>query len=228
MNIKIPKNHVLLEVDFLRHKKIAFQSGTEIIIDPEFSKEKHANNTGIVVQVPESLYYNNNGTDVMQSMEFNTDIEVKIGDKVFFHYLQINAIIAERKHFERDGKFYAFIRHDSLFCGIRNDEIIMFNGWMLLEPIDLAVDEKSAVVTTLPKDRQKKDPLKGRITHIGGLVKEYFYGKDDTDVGIEVAKGDVVIFLPHSDIPLEYKLHQSLDKKYYRVQRKEVLSIYVN
>ena len=45
---------------------------------------------------------------------------------------------------------------------------------------------------------------------------------------LHVEKGDTVIFLPHSDIPLEYDMHQSLKEKYYRVQRKELLSIYLN
>ena len=106
--------------------------------------------------------------------------------------------------------------------------MIMLNGWMLLEPIERAVNKESKVITTLPRDIQKKDPLKGKIIHVGTPVKEYFYGKVEADNGIDVKKGDTVIFLPHSDIPLEYSMHQSLKEVYYRVQRKELLSIYIN
>ncbi len=72
----------------------------------------------------------------------------------------------------------------------------------------------------------KDDGLK--IEFLGDPVKEYWWGKSETDEGINVKEGDTVIFLPHSDIPLEYDMHQSLNKKYYRVQRKELLSIYLN
>jgi hypothetical protein len=221
--IRIPKNHVLVEVGFLRHKKIAFQSGTEIIVDPSFVKEQHAKTNGIVKAIPEALYFN--PLDPMQSSEYLTNINVKVGDEVFFHYLQVNTAVNERKIIEEDGKFYIYINHDSLFCSIRDDEMIMHNGWMLLEPMDLAVDEKKTYIDRIPRHRQSHDPLKGRIVHLGDQVEKYIFGSE-TDAGIYVKKGDIVIFLPNSDIPLEYHMHQSLDKKYYRVQRKELLSLY--
>jgi len=223
---RIPKNHVLVEVSCLRHRKIAFESGSEIIVDPSFKPEEHAQTRGIVRSIPEGLYFNNK--DIMESVEYLTDIEVEVGDQVFFHYLQINIAISEKKVLIEDGKFFIFIRYDSLFCAIRNNNMIMLNGWMLLEPIERAVNKESKVITTLPRDRQKKDPLKGKIIHVGTPVKEYFYGKVEADNGIDVKKGDTVIFLPHSDIPLEYSMHQSLKEVYYRVQRKELLSIYIN
>ena len=103
----------------------------------------------------------------------------------------------------------------------------MFNGWMLLKPVDKAVDEEKGYIDTLPKDRQEHDPLMGEIVHIGAPVEDYFYGSESDD-GIEVKKGDIVIFMPHSDIPLEYPMHKNLEDTYFRVQRKELLSIYVN
>jgi len=227
MSKRIPKNHVLVEVDCLRHKKIAFESGTEIIVDPSITPQIHAQTSGIVRVVPESLYYNKLDRG-FESSEFLTDINVKVGDKVFFHYLQIDAAISHRRIIEEDGKFFIFIRHDSLFMSIREEEIVMHNGWMLLKPIDLAVDEASVVNTRIPKNRQKYNPLKGEIAFLGDPVKEYWWGNNETDEGIDVEKGDTVIFLHNSDITLEYDFHQRLNEKHYRVQRKELLSIYLN
>ena len=224
---RIPRNHVLIEVDHLRHKKIAFESGTEIIVDPTFSPQQHAQTSGIVKSVPEALYYNKLDRG-FESVEYLTDINIQVGDKAFFHYLQIDIAINQRRIIEEDGKFFIFIKYDSLFMSIRDGEMVMHNGWMLLKPIDKAVDKASVVNTRIPKNRQKHDPLKGEIAHIGNPVKEYWWGKNETDAGIDVEKGDTVIFLPHSDIPLEYDMHQSLKEKYYRVQRKELLSIYLN
>jgi len=103
----------------------------------------------------------------------------------------------------------------------------MFNGWMLLKPIKLAVDKEKKYLDTLPKNRQEHDPLMGEIAFVGDPVDQYFYGSE-TDSGVDVKKGDTVIFLPESDIPVEYPMHQSLKQKYFRVQRKELLSIYIN
>ena len=140
MKKKIPKNHVLIEVDFLRHKKIAFKSGTEIIVDPTFHPQQHAQTSGIVKVVPEGLYYDKNDRG-FESVEYLTDINIEVGDSVFFHYLQIDIAINQRRIIEEDGKFFIFIKHDSLFLSIRNEDVIMHNGWMLLEPVDVAVDE---------------------------------------------------------------------------------------
>jgi len=222
---RIPKNHLLIEVDCLRHKKIAFEDGYQIIVDPSFGKEQHAQTSGIVKVIPEYLYFNQE--DGANSVEYLTEIRVKPGDKVYFHYLQINKAVSQKKVFRENGKFYIFIEHDSLFCGIRNEEMIMFNGWMLLKPVAKFVDKDKKYIDTLPKDRQSHDPLMGEIIHVGEPVTEYFYGSE-TDEGIDVSKGDNVIFLPHSDIPLEYGMHQSLDETYFRAQRKELLSIYNN
>lgn len=221
---RIPKNHVLVEVDCLRHKKIAFQNGFNIIVDPGFAKEQHAQTHGIVRNIPEGLYFNRND---IESLEFETPITVKPGDKVFFHYLQINKAVNQNKAIYKNGKYYIFVKHDSLFFGIRDGEHIMFNGWMLLKPIEVAVDEKKKYLDTLPKNRQDHDPLMGEIAFAGPSVDKYFYGSE-SDKGIDVEVGDKVIFLPESDIPVEYPMHQSLKQKYFRVQRKELLSIYIN
>lgn len=220
---RIPKSYVLVEVSCLRHKKINFQSGTEIIIDPTFHPEQHAETHGIVKAIPDNLYFKHG--DVMDSMEMLISIDVKVNDKVYFHYLQINEALRQKKIIEEDGKIYIFIRHDSLFCGIRDGNMIMFNGWILLEPLEV-MHSNSNVLSKLPKNRIKKDTLKGKIVHIGNSVKEYFYNKHESDKGIDVSLNDTVIFLPDSDIPLEYKMHQDLDKVYFRVQRKDLLAKY--
>jgi hypothetical protein len=224
MEVRIPKNHVLVEVEQLRHKKVSFESGTEIIVDPTFFPQKHAQTNGIIHAIPESLYFNQ--SDGMQSAEYVTNITAQVGDKVFFHYLQIDRAVAEKRIIEEDGKFFIFITHDSMFCSIRDNEVVMHNGWMLLEPIAIAIDGERPL-SHLPRSRQKNDPLRGKIAFLGEKVTQYFYGSE-TDVGIDVETGDEVIFMPHSDIPFEYPIHETFNKPYFRVQRKEVLSHYIN
>lgn len=220
---RIPKSFVLVEVDSLFHDKILFDDGRELLIDPTYEPEKHHQVSGIVHTVPDSLYYNKK--DMEFSMEYDVPVELKKGDKVFFHYLQITKVLSESLMLTIDDKLHIFVRYDSCFCAIRDDNFIMLNGWMLLEPYGNTERLESEVLDLhLPFNRRKPHPLKGEITHIGEPVKEYLWSNHESDKNINVSLGDKVMFLPHSDIPLEYDMHQELNKVYYRVQRKDLLN----
>ncbi len=220
---RIPKSYVLVEVDSLFQDKILFQDGRELHIDPTYEPEKHHQTSGIVHTVPDSLHFDLK--DMEFSMEYDVPIELKKGDKVFFHYLQISDAIKNKMLLTIEGKLHIFVRYDSCFCALREDEMVMLNGWMLLEPFGTTEELTSNVIDTkLPFHRRKPHPLKGEITSIGTPVKQYLWNKHESDKNINVSLGDKVMFLPHSDIPLEYGLHQKLDKVYYRVQRKDLLN----
>jgi co-chaperonin GroES (HSP10) len=220
---RIPQNFVLIEVESLFHDNILFNDGRELLIDPTYEPEKHHQTSGIVHTVPDSLYFNKK--DIEFSMEYQVPVELQKGDKVFFHYLQISSAINQKLLLTIEGKLHIFVRYDQCFCAIREGEMIMLNGWMLLEPYDYEEQIQSEVINTkLPSNRRKHHPLKGVISHIGDPVSEYLWGKHETDKGINVDKGDKVMFMPFSDIPLEYNMHQKLDKVYFRVQRKDILN----
>jgi len=224
---RIPMSYVLVELDALFYNKITLQSGGEIIIDPTYEPEKHHQTSGIVKTVPDSLYFEK--SDMEFSMEYKVPIELKEGDKVFFHYLQISSAISNSHLLTIDGKQHIFIRYDQCFCAVRDEEFVMLNGWMLLEPIDQEDKPQPKYINTrLPKSRRKKDPLRGKILYLGDPVSEYLWGGEETDDGINVDAGEVVTFLPESDIPLEYNLHRTLSEVYYRVQRKDLINKIIN
>lgn len=220
---RIPMNYVLVEVESLFHRNILFNDGREIYIDPTFEPEKHHRISGIVKEVPMELYFNLR--DIEFSMEYDVPIELKKGDEVFFHYLQITSALENKSTITIDGKLHLFIKYDRCFCAIRNDEMVMLNGWMLLEPYGEASRPTSDVINTnIPINRRKPHPLKGVISKMGLPVDTYLWAKHESDKDIDVSLGDKVMFLPQSDIPLEYGLHQKLNKIYYRVQRKDLLN----
>jgi co-chaperonin GroES (HSP10) len=220
---RIPASYVLIELDALFYNKITLRSGDDLIIDPTYEPEKHHQTSGIVKAVPDSLYFQK--FDMEFSMEYKVPVEIKEGDKVFFHYLQISSAISNNHLLKIDGKQHIFIRYDQCFCALRDDKFVMLNGWMLLEPINQKDKPKPKYIDPrLPKDRQEKNPLRGKILHLGESVTEYLWGGEETDIGIDVDAGDVVTFLPHSDIPLEYNLHRTLKNVYYRVQRKDLIN----
>lgn len=218
---RIPQNYVLVEVGELYQDKVILKNGSDIIVDPSYEPEKHHQVSGIVKAVPDTLYFDK--TDIEFSVEYVSPIEIEEGDIVFFHYLQISNALSNDYIINKDGVVSIFVRYDQCFCVIRDNEIKMLNGWILLEPIDYKDRPNSLFNTNLPSHRQKKDPLRGKIAHIGNPVEEYFWGNEKDD-DINVEEGDVVTFLPHSDIPLEYRFHQSLNNVYFRVQRKDLLN----
>ena len=223
MDLTIPSSYVLVEVESLLHKNILFKNGGELLIDPSFEPEKHYRVSGIVKAVPESLYFN--PTDMEFSMEFDVSMDLKVGDNVFFHYLQMDRAIKEELLIEIDGKQHIYIRYDSCFCAFRGEEVVMLNGWMLLEPYGTEEQIQSDFLDLQLRTRKTKPhPLKGKILHASSPVKTYLWGKHEKDDGIDIEEGDVVSFLPYSNIPPEYGLHESLGKVFYRTQRKELLT----
>lgn len=220
---RIPSSYVLVEVETLLHDKVLFQDGRELLIDSSYEPEKHNQVSGIVHTAPDSLYFDT--SEMEMSMEYDVPMELQKGDKVFFHYLQMSTAIKGNLILTINDKLHIFVRYDQCFCAIRKEEVIMLNGWMLLKPNGEEDMVSSSIIDVdLPTHRRKPHPLKGEVVHLGHPVKKYLWSKHETDENIDVALGDIVMFLPYSDIPLEYALHQSLDDIYYRVQRKDLLN----
>ena len=218
---RIPKNYVLVEVDSLIHDKILFKDGSKLIVDTTYEPDKHNQVFGVVHTAPDDLYFD--PKEMEFSVEYDIPMEIKKGDKIFYHYLQISTAIKQDLVLNIGGKTHIFVRYDQCFCAMRGDQVIMLNGWMLLEPYGLEDVLTSEVIKIRPGNR-RPHPLKGKIAHIGTPVNKYLWSAHESDDHINVKSGDKVMFLPYSDIPLEYGIHQTLDQTYYRVQRKDLLN----
>ncbi len=108
-------------------------------------------------------------------MEYDVPIELQKGDKVFFHYLQLDAAIKGNMLMTISDKLHAFIRYDQCFCAMRDGEFITLNGWMLLEPYGEDDTPVSEILYTKISNRKKYHPLKGKIVHLGTPVSEYLW-----------------------------------------------------
>lgn len=216
-------NYILVKPNF-NTDKVKLKSGEELWIDTSYEREKHAATTGTVIRVPERLYfsYNNGG----QSVDFDVDMELKEGDKVYFHYLSCLNALKDCRYVVYEDEYYLWIKYDSMYVGKRGEDIVMLNGWMLMEPIN--IDSFKSETLYVPETSKNTSSSKyARIKYFGKPVRNYLRNKNITEVNLKVEKGDVVMFDPHSDIPLQYDLHADLEgsNKFFRMQRKDITGI---
>lgn len=215
-------------------------------IDTSFEPMKHAPTTGEVFGVPEQLYFTTK-KNAQSSMEWDTDMELKIGDIVNYHFLDIRTAIEQDDYVLCDGKAYFPIRYDRIFCAKRKmpkgsititaggnfvvgpdgrpEEVIMLNGYVLVKP----VEEKIETILQLPQNVEGRyDAKYGEVRFIGTPNRRYRenYPADDT----RLEAGMTVILDKVCDITLEYDIHTSFDgdKKYFRVQRNNIKGFFKN
>lgn len=207
--------------------EIVLSNGKKIYIDVSFEKEKHAPCVGKVMKVPKRLIYDKKSKDA--SVEFKVDMELKVGDNAFFHFLTPQKCIKEGRWVEvEDDGIYFVIKYDEIYCAQRgkNKDVVMVNGWLLIYPI-----EEPAFVSKLiivPDHLQKIERAdQGIIAFVGSPVQEYFYQQDIKESQNDVKAGDRIYFEPDSDIPLQYEMHRNFEgkKNFFRMQRKDIFGI---
>lgn len=223
-------NHILLKLD-AENDHIKLKGGMTLYVDNTYEPEKHQTVTGEVCGLPSHLTYTGAPN---QGMPWKTDMELQEGDKVICYYLAIlNAFKPEQKRFfTKDNERFVFIPYQSIFVAIRGDQIMPINGYVLVEPCDDPFMENTKkrlqnigleLVTLNTKSNTHVSF--GKVKYLGKPNREYC-DEGNTDDGVNVKEGDTVVMRKVSDIPLQYPLHQKLDKGvvYWRVQRRKILA----
>jgi co-chaperonin GroES (HSP10) len=163
---------------------------------------------------------------------WKTDIEVSVGDIIIVSYFDsLNSKVILTKSDE-----YRFIQYYGIIAVIKsfneiskeNHPYVMNHGEIFpnIKPVNgylLFTTLFEEIKTSLILAQKHIDPRIGLVEHIGTANKYYTKGeKDYYDKGIEVKKGDKIVF---KDIynrfapPLENELHQVLDKRYFYCHR---------
>jgi hypothetical protein len=223
-------NHVLIKLD-QENNSVRLKSGLELFVDTTYEVEKHITVTGEVMALPSKLYYSGRPNI---GMPWETEMELKIGDRVFMYYLSVaNAFRKETFNaiVEEDAR-YVFIKYQYIFAAIRDGKLFPINGYLLVEPSEdpdwLVLKEKLGKAGLQPvklKNFTNTDVNYGIVRYIGNPVLEYV--DKYSDRGVNVGVGDIVVTRRITDIPLEYDLHAKADggKKYWRIQRKNILAV---
>lgn len=234
--ISIKHNWVLVEIAGKFYGK-----ARGLYISSFYHPEAHVNITGLVRAVPEKLLFFKKEIDeiknefggtqncpidrveeirelTMRSVQFDVSMELKENDFIYFHY-NVHAAAERDGLILREGKnLLILIPYDMIFLAIRNEKIIPVNGWVLIEPIK---EEGSLMLI-----ERRPSQTKGVISHMGSPVRNYLAYPDETDDDF-FKTGDTVLFRKNRSIPVEWSIHKSLDKKYQKLQRKDLLGKFV-
>lgn len=227
-------NSVLIKPDRLSEDELKTHSGIKLYLDTRFETANHINVWGKVVKAPDKLFFKQ-GSE--KSMVWDTDIEIQEGDYVMYDFVAAAQALGKLydKNFEGNDTKYIFcedelylvLQYQHLILKKSGNDITMLNGYVLVEPTqETEVDSKKIILLDHIK---KKDSLRyGIVAHKGSLIREYLVLFSDQDVicdNTDVEVGDKIVFDKYADIACEVELHQKLNKKFFRMQRKEILAI---
>lgn len=223
-------NMVFIKLDS-ENTSIKLRNGFDLYIDTTFDPEKHAVVTGEVWGMPSHLKYSGKPN---LDMPWDCDMEIQMYDKVILYYLSVtNALDPRNKRYILEGEDkYIFVNYDNIYAIVRGDDVIPCNGYVLIEPI-----ENPEITRT--RDRMKALGMEyieigrkvtnevtfGKIKYLGKPNRAYV-DEFQSDEGVDVAVGDVVVIRKTNDVPLQYSLHQKVNKgqPLLRCQRRNLLA----
>ena len=151
--------------------------------------------SGTIKAVCDDLwFYNGEEPDLVQeSLEFETEIEVKPGDRVLFRYL---ATID--KDYQLDG--YYLVRYDDLFCRIDGKRLVPVNGYLF---VGVGADKRTVGGINANPAYIAASQTIGRVLAAGTPLTCYrdYPGEFDTDFSSVVGKK--VVYKKNTAVRLE-------------------------
>lgn len=217
--VKTLYNYVVIEFDPKLHETTNSGIYTPALTQVD-TAALHVIRTGTVIKVPKKLYYSKE--DTQYSMRWKTEIEIEVGDHVWLSPDTVNDYI-----FRENGKYFRVIKYEDIIAAKRGNQIIIVNGYILLEPV-----HEETKVLNYKNSIQVKNL--GKVKYIGSKNKEYCIPeyvlfeetvfRSDPD-GIDV--GDVVMF-NKKDVAklrnLEYDFYAKLDGKNYIIAQRYMIA----
>lgn len=216
-NIKwLRTNYVLVKIDDPNEYRRT-KGGIYLYIDTIVDRMEFANRHGIVVKICNKLRFNQDEGDI-NSIEYDTDIEIKEGDRVWFVYLDgLNCVEFDVQEPYEDGfRFvkYKMLRYDSLRVKKDESEIRTLNGYVLTEPF------METIKSTLFLNK-KQNLYKGIVAYTGTSNRRYKTPSLHDDPSIK-AGDTILINHPYINM-LEDKVHKYFDKEYRIVKGSDII-----
>lgn len=228
--MRILANNVLVKCDV--NNEITLSTGDKLFLDTRFEEQLSAPQSGTVVAVPEKLTFTTIKGE--PGLECKTDMELQVGDRVIFNFNAQEIAKGQGLVIGSD----ILIRYDMIYVAIRNDQVIVINGGVIVEPIKEMIE--STVI--IPKIAQGKNSKTiGRVTHASQYPVQQLRSQPELNtlsapmaclpdgsfgsLGRYVVPGDVVQFSYFNAIPLQHyhELNGTLTKKLlYRMQHQDI------
>lgn len=263
---RIPFNNVLVKPDEDYETYQLSGRETGIIVTNYMADEKgnkvsiHTQNiaiSGTVYAVPEKLVYNAPKMRKLQeshtlpmnwsvqrevdrlreaSVQFEVDIEIEKGDKVYFEYLAHELCSKDGRWVETSEGMMLLMKYDLLIMADRNGGIYPLNGNIIVEnekieapdtfgDIQGKVSENGLFIPQMYQLEHKyRNRAIAKVLYAGSAVREYmdFRGKYDAECEV----GDRILYDPRFAKEIEYSTHRVFDRKLLRIQRKDIYGIF--
>ena len=192
--IKPLRDTYLISADETANEKTA--SG--LYIDPTWDKYKNAVQVGVIESLPLSI-----------SKSYNNDVEIDIGDKVYFHHFVIQD---DNYLMDGDKKLFKLPRYH-LYCVVKDGKIIVVDDWILVSPIletEEDITKQYGTLKLYTKAVPDKKMFMATVEHISTQgVRE----------GFKI--GDTIVY--RTDADYEIKIE---GKEYYRMKTKNVVATF--
>lgn len=214
--MRIPYNFVLIEP--IKSDNEIFIGNKKFILDNEYLELQNVTVVGKVLAVPDELIYDR--MDYPHSMEWDTPMELKVGDTVWCTYMSIkNSMNGDDPKLINGNPV---IPYQSCIVAKRGNEVICLNGYLLVSPI-----KRDSFHGLLPSYISDNPNLNvGYIHHIGTHNKDYFDNSFDDNIFVE---GDMICFENVNNLPLEYETQRFFsDKELFRMQRRDIVCKIIN
>lgn len=185
-----------------------------------------------------------------ESVRFDVPMDLKLGDKVYFEYTAHRDANNEGRWVDTTKGRMMMVKYDSLILAKRQEDIIMLNGYCLIEnevvekkKIEISyegnsqsqkekwniegVERASGIILVENNKTEKKSRMSaiGVLHEAGSRVSCYMDFRNVRDGFAK--KGDRVCYDPRHARELEYGLHQVFsDTKLRIIQRKDIYGIF--
>lgn len=213
-------NYCLVKVDSFHKDWIALKNGKIIFQDTTYRPLENITQYGELISLTsqltgiETLYYTEELHKVYPKIlsETKTDsilIDLEVGDKVYFQW---NAIDTEKMI---DG--YYLIPYHLIYCGIRNNTIIMNASYVFMKPYfgsgvkDLGDGRKGIFKGDLLIGFATQIKNQGEVCHVGNNLK---------NEPNELSVGDIVQYQEHFDPILEVEGVKYMATQQFRILAK--------
>jgi len=219
--IKPLRNHVLIRISRGAHKLRL--KGIDLNIDVTFNPEHHVTVKGIVAALPEQLEMFSPKADNMHAMMWETTIETKPGDLVWFDYMAAMDALGPLIHplglynsskymIIPPGDLYIFVHYSKLYAVQEGMDLKMLNGYVCIEWTDI----KETIGYQIRK--------KSRVIYNGSNNGKYYdgYRREVKDAIVE--PGDLVHTRKYNGTLLEHPDHKEFELDLRLIQKRDIIA----
>ena len=198
-------NRVLVKVDFVPEDGVKF--GNIYLAGAKWNEAGRVARYGVVVKAPERLV----GIwekEFDGAMEWKTDMEVQVGDTVFFNKMES----ANAPAIVIGDSLYYIIRYSEIILRVRNGEIYPLNGYAVVTKVVETVRVSGLILDF----GDFQDKRLGVVKYLG-KPNDFYHGTKSVDA--DVAVGETAVFEGSWYTDLENGVFATLEKDLGYIQR---------